>query len=254
MRKIHSLKAWLSCIIFPIFIFGCKQTKNADQYIRELNTSDTFRYEFTVNGKGEFDSLEYFYKKEFENFLKLPSLEKGFDSIQIRISYGCAMGSNMLVTLWNQQNIWNAEVRRIGDNYTDKNLQIHPVLQRIECKIPRSGWRVFLNKLFKLKVLSLEDNGRIPGFNYYVPADGCIMAVEIATKNVYRFYSYENPDMYEDKYWQGKNVLAILRLINKELSIDTDWPSDEDEEPTISPPIKIHEIELRDAKDSLKEH
>ena len=43
--------------------------------------------------------------------------------------------------------------------------------------------------------------------------------VEIATKNVYRQYGYGNPDMYDDRFVEAKNILSILRLINEEFGV-----------------------------------
>ncbi len=240
-------------MILSVLLFGCKQRKNAAEYIRELNTSDTFRYEFTVNENGEFDSTEYFFKKRFEDFIKLPSLEKGFDSIQLRIAYSCAMGNDMLVIISNANNKWIAEVSKLNDYFSD-GADKRGIPRNSLFPTPKSGWKKFIARLFELKILSLEDNQRIPGFFYPTPSDGCGVHIEVATKNTYRFYRYDNPDMYSHKFWQARNVLSILRLINEELSIKTNWPSpkkNDKEEPGVKH-IKIDEIPLKDI-DSIKD-
>lgn len=227
----------------------------AAAYVSGLNRSDTFRYEFAVDRKGQLDSFHYDSKARIEKLLRLSSLEKGFDSIQIRINYACVMGDEMLVILTNKHNKWSAEISKLTYHYNYTNEETGGVLDSMSRTIkyctPESGWRNFINKLFELKILSIEDNYKIPGFYYAMPTDGCGIVIEIATKNVYRFYSYDNPDMYSGQYWQAKNVLDIVRFINKELAIKTRYPNEEEYSEQIidsTKQPKIPEIELQDIK------
>ena len=81
---------------------------------------------------------------------------------------------------------------------------------------PKSGWDKFISKLLSLKVMTLPNMEDIPGLedNW---TDGVTYNVEIATKNQYRFYGYHLPDKFEDRFWQAKNMTAILNLIQTEL-------------------------------------
>jgi hypothetical protein len=251
MKGKYRLSNSLLYLIFLFFLIGCKQKDRTAENIRQLNTSDTFRYEFSVNSKGQFDSGEYTSKLFIEKNLHLQSLEKGFDSIQIRVYYGCVIGQEWRVILINKNKRWSCEVSKMIYYHNEKKAILDSVSRTIEYKIPKSGWNKFFNKLFELKILSLEDNNRIPGFHYDIPTDGCGIGIEIATKGVYRFYSYDNPEMYSDKYWQARNVLDMLRFINKELAIKTDYPNEEEysEQTTDSTKLpKIQEIELQDIK------
>jgi hypothetical protein len=165
-----------------------------------------------------------------QRYLGLESTEKGFDSVQIRIWYDCINTPHFLVGLKNTNGKWKAELCRIiypptwqrsGDSISGKIIQ----------GSPKSGWPKFISQLFNLKILTLPNDYEIPNFKYDAVTDGCGAEVEIATKNTYRFYAYNNPELY--KYWQTKNILLILKLINEEFEIKTKfkpkhlWPNDD---------------------------
>ena len=67
---------------------------------------------------------------------------------------------------------------------------------------------------------------RINGFVEVSATDGCSVSIEIATRKVYRCYGYANPDFYVQRHWQAKNIVDILRLVNKEFRLKNKWPSD----------------------------
>lgn len=49
--------------------------------------------------------------------------------------------------------------------------------------------------------------------------DGRTYNVEVSTKNKYRFYGYWEPQEYQDKFWQAKNMTDILKLFETELDV-----------------------------------
>ena len=49
--------------------------------------------------------------------------------------------------------------------------------------------------------------------------DGRTYSVEVATKNLYRFYSYWEPQGCEDRFWQAKKMTEIIKLLEAELDI-----------------------------------
>jgi hypothetical protein len=66
-------------------------------------------------------------------------------------------------------------------------------------------------------VLSLPNQDDIP--NYGNGTDGRTYNVEVATKNQYRFYGYWEPQEYQNKFWQAKNMADILKLFETELGV-----------------------------------
>lgn len=250
---------WIS---ISILLISCQQIdRSAEEpnyeaaaYVQNLNTSDTFRYESAVDGKGRFDSIAHDSKASAEKLLRLSSLKKGFDSIQIRISWGCAIQANSyLVILKNQNKKWSAEICSLKSIFNEEKGEVDSISNLIKIKTPKSGWKNFINVLIELKIFTLEDNNSIPGFYYAMPTDGCGVAIEIATKKIYRFYNYDNPGDYADRYWQAKNILAILKLVIDEFGIITEydyWPPHkfrkkyEEKKPAEQNKIKIREVIL----------
>lgn len=87
--------------------------------------------------------------------------------------------------------------------------------------------------------------------------DGCWAEVEIATKNVYREYGYGNPDDYDDKFLEAKNILSVLNLINEDFGIrekfkiEHMWPDDgKNVHPKESAqPPEVKEVPLQEIKE-----
>lgn len=256
----------LFSITVIIFFLSCHNRNNPLQTLTRLNTSDTFHYDFPKVNR-ELDSLRYNQKRFLERGLGLESLEKGFDSIQIRIQYGGPMIGDRLVILSNKDNKWNAEISKLGSrpnpdykgeamtNYWEGFIPT----RTIEIKTPKSGWEQFISELFKLKILSIEDESKIEGYKFGVVNDGCGVIIEIATKNVYRWYEMEQPDYFYYDLWQAKNLSRILRLVDEEFQLEPLWSYIPDKDAykisdttNTAHPI-IREVELQDIKpDSAK--
>ncbi len=216
--------------LLSLILLSCKTKDDsavpneyAAKLVRLLNPTDTFLYDFPVNKEGKFDSLNQQLLNEFEGYLDLKPLENGFDSIQIRIDFDCVKNTReSLIILTNDRKKWIAELSNIHYHYSE-NGKVDSISREFINTIPKSGWVKFINKLFDLKILTIEDNHKIPDFEYYMPADGCGIWIEIATKNVYRCYGYDNPSFYDTKYWQTANVIAIQNLLYEEFNILNIW-------------------------------
>lgn len=246
MKKIYIF--FLSAISFDYV--SCKQDNRAAEYVKNLNTDDTFLFDVIKRKTPKEDSDFFEYKRAQEKFLNLKSINNGYDSIQIRIHYGCFMGVSEYIVLRNNGTNWTAEAGEIREYYNDSSwLKLDSVIWLKKQVIPKSGWGKFISRLFGLQILSLPDNNKIPGFHYYAPSDGCYSSFEIATKKAYRYYDYDNPNMYDTIYWQAKNVLSILRLINHEFGMeDKVWPEPEGywDNKIDTTPIKKTEVNLID--------
>jgi hypothetical protein len=253
------------CLLFLLVSFLLLSCKNKDdssapnpyaaKILTQLNRSDSFLY-YSPGSKNKWvDSALKQGKKDDERYLKLQSLEKGFDSIQIRIRYGCVMGYSRLIILSNSNNKWKAEISKLNYHWDSSEKRIDTVTRSIHLMSPKSGWVKFINELFDLKILTLPDEDEIPNFERNDPNDGCGATIEIATKNTYRYYLYDNPDVY--KYWQTKNMMEILRKINEEFGIKGkwEWPSEHQDTAKTDrrQPIE-NKVELQDSKqDSVKQ-
>lgn len=164
------------------------------------------------------DSSAYFYIKNSEKWLGLQSIQKGVDSIQIRFSYGCSLMSEwMMIILRNENKKWEAEVLRIESHYSTEKQAYDTMTSEMRSDKPQSGWKKFIDKFFDLKVLSIRDDKVVVAKDDRMPvADGCGIGIEIATKNVYRFYSYPDPAASPEKYWESANIDAIKKLLLEE--------------------------------------
>lgn len=56
--------------------------------------------------------------------------------------------------------------------------------------------------------------------NYRVGDDGVDYVFEIASKNEYRMFHYWSPVLYIDKFWQARNIVNVVKLLQNEFSLD----------------------------------
>jgi len=157
--------------------------------------------------------------KQLERVLKLESAESGYDSMQIRIwcSYGLSKERDLLI-IRNQNGNWAGQFFNIvvtKDN-TGNTFELQNVTQN--AVFPKSGWNRFTTTLLNLGIATLPSMNSIENLKWG-GGDGNVYSVEIATKEYYRFYWYEEPLKYAQTYWQAKNMDLILQLIENELSV-----------------------------------
>ena len=162
----------------------------------------------------------YLMQKEAEKKLGFKTLDSGFDSIEIRIWRGYVFSAKeQVVIIKNSNSKWKAELynlTRIYDNNSDSVLSVKKDIIIAE---PKSGWSTFMDKLFKLNILTLPAYSKIP--NYRVPMDGDGVNIQVATRTNYRIYFYPEPKLNADKILEAKQVTQILELISNEL--DFKW-------------------------------
>jgi hypothetical protein len=222
----------ISISIQVVLLQSCKKddssTPNpyAAKILSQLNPTDTFLFDLPP-ADNYFDSLCLLFLPLDEKWLNLQSLQKGSDSIEIRIWYRCwASCGPRLVRFFHNRQKWQAEISDITTyrgNEEESAEYIDSMSRDIQFKNPKSGWISFIDSLFSLKILTLPCDYEIPNFESAGSTDGNWADVEISTKNVYRYYSYVDPDFPILNYWQTKNIAQILKLISKEFNI-TEWP------------------------------
>jgi hypothetical protein len=184
----------------------------------QTNSSTTFKKEIPVWYNGELDP---YYQSTQKNatLLKIDSLQDGFDSLQIRIWYDYALLSIGDLLIIKRSNAGWTAISYSLERDLDKPDSIRRLtVEKTDTLKPKNGWDSFLNRLFALQITTLPNMDSIPGLQDDW-TDGVTYCVEIATKKQYRFYSYHLPDKFQDKYWQAKNMVDILKLIQTELQV-----------------------------------
>ncbi|MFL9482879.1 hypothetical protein ACI6Q2_08880 [Chitinophagaceae bacterium LWZ2-11] len=190
-------------LLLLITTFGCKQGK------------PSFQKEFVIDTlKNGIESI-----KGIRNDFKLYHLEKGYDSLQIRIWISNSISSKQqLITIENFKKKWEGRSIEFEPVYFD-NGKFDSVLsyKRVENELtPKSSWNIFLDKIYSDSILTLPDQVKIKGYDH--PVDGWNVTIEVGTQNYYRLYSYHAPDA-NDSIPQAKAVIDILHAIEDEFDI-----------------------------------
>ena len=198
------------------FFVACKgQTTSTHQSLEFVDTTKPFKKEIPIYQNGGVD-IFYELAKTKQKQLGLDSIENGFDNLQIRVWYDFALvRERKLVVITNKDTNWTATVYDLQVDWDGKTETI--LSQKVKQVTPKSGWASFSKELLALKILTLPDQDDVKG--YYGGTDGETYNVELATKNQYRFYGYWTPQLYQDKFWQAKNMVAILELFETELDV-----------------------------------
>jgi len=146
----------------------------------------------------------YFYNsiRESSEALGLSDLQKGVDSIEIRIWFFYAKRDRSFgkLHIYKFEENWNGKA-----SYGSSNL--------VEI-LPKSGWEKFTSKLFKEDILNLQNHYSIKGLKTMIK-DGDTYCVEIGDRSSYRFYSYHSPELFK-KYKDARHMSKILKLIRRE--------------------------------------
>jgi len=189
----------------------------AARFVRELNTSDTFWFEFpfSFNDRlNKIDSSNFFQRRNFEKIIGIENLEKGMDSVRIRMFYSWALISEFLMLeLKNTEGEWNAEVSRVKIHFNNEKEVIDSYSRKVMTDCPKSGWVKLINQLFDLKILSLDDEKIIPRDMVASMADGEGIDFEIETHSTYRSYGYSNPASQPEEIWQVRNLNRIKEIL-----------------------------------------
>jgi len=203
-------------IIIIFSIAACNREKNSvNQSATFAVTTKPFKKEIPTYPDGSFD-IFYRLTKTKEKQLGLDSLESGFDNLQIRIWYDLSLvRERRLVIIKNTDTNWTATTYDLQVDWDGKTETI--LSKKVKNVTPKSGWANFSKKLLDLNILTLPNQDDIA--NYGGGFDGTTYNVEIATKNQYRFYGYWQPEVFQDKFWQAKNMANILKLLWQELGM-----------------------------------
>jgi len=212
MQKLYSIP-----VLIWFFLTGCRERSNPIPAALTFNDTTTpFKREIPTYIAGGID-IFYTLAKAKQKQLGLDSLENGFNNLQIRVWYDFALvRERKLVVITNKGTSWAATVYDLQVKWADRTETV--LSKKISRPVPKSGWARFSQELLSLQLLTLPDQNDIP--HYDADTDGRTYNVEIATSRQYRFYGYWEPEEYQDKFWQAKNIVGMLDLFRRELGVD----------------------------------
>ena len=203
-------------LIFITILFFCILLPCLSQ----TNKTIEFKKEISTWNNGE-PSLFYNLTIQKVKQLNIDSLQSGYDSLQIRIWYDYSLSAIRKLLIIKRTNfIWNATLYTMEVDWDAINSRETIVSKNEEILNPKNGWNSFMKHLLVLQIMTLPDMNNIPGLKDDW-TDGVIYNVEISTKKQYRFYSYHLPNKFQDKYWQAKNMVDILELVESEFKISS---------------------------------
>jgi hypothetical protein len=183
-------------------------------------TGDTteFRKEIPTDVNGDAD-LSYKLTQQKVKQLKIDSLQTGYDSLQIRVWYDYSLSDvRKLLIIKRTNSSWTAASYIMSAVWNASNFTETVKTKKIEVVNPKNGWDNFLHSLFALGIETLPNMTSIPGLSDKW-TDGISYHIEIATQKQYRFYSYHLPDKFKDEFQEAKNMVSILKLVEKEFGI-----------------------------------
>lgn len=208
-------KIFITILLFSIIMIS-SFCNNSGSSLVHSETDNTIEKDIPIDKNGKF-VRSYDYKNRRVDKLQLDSLEKGFDSIQIRIWLGYAFSdSAQLVVIENKHSQWSADLFTLMwwlDTSRENIDSVHSHVKRVR---PVSGWSAFTKELFNLQVANLPDIDKLILNKPTLETDGVV--VEVATKTTYRFYHYLKPSLLQNEFPEAEKMEQILKLLEKELN------------------------------------
>jgi hypothetical protein len=177
-------------------------------------TSGKVILEIPKDKKGEL-VREYKTITAYTTLLNLVSLEPGYDSLQLRIwcNYGLLKKSHM-VLISNQNGKWQGKLFTLRIDIRSDTLYYLEDRKEKNIEITASQWMELIKKMNILKIPSLKSSEYLPKYRSGVDTD--YYMVEVATKNKYRFYDYEDPMGESKNFKEAENLEKFLTILEKE--------------------------------------
>jgi hypothetical protein len=201
--------------IMSLVLLMSSSGMSQDHFDTVVSKSLSFEREIPQLKNGERPSY-YRNKAVVEKMIGLQSLEGGFDSLEIRIWYGYARtDSSQLVILARDKKMWSAKLYTFVYELDQNGSKVQSMNKRQRSANPRFGWGQFIDTLFELSVCTLPDQYKIADYPEYT--DGNSVIVEVATKQIYRIYSYKEPFRAQTETIYARKIEQALNLIESEL-------------------------------------
>ncbi|MCL2098526.1 MAG: hypothetical protein FWH23_07205 [Bacteroidales bacterium] len=229
---VNHLLAFLSILL----VTGCASMKmnqlsqlssnysSIPETVKELDIP-TYEEKQQFNG---YPFLYWHFSKQKEKQLGLESAELANDSLIFRVWITNPIGKrgqpHGLIELKYDSSKWVANLYAMYVDFNTNNLSETIVkFEKMEITPKRNDWDFIVDSLYQLKFDILPTDESIP--NYYKDNSGYsnnlpTFSFEYATKKQYRFYQYNYPARKSNEFWQAKNVLKILDLLDDEFTWD----------------------------------
>ena len=213
-------RLWI--LILPILIlFAC-------HHKTETNKPD-FTLEIPDTSKTHFPDISYEVKKRVVDLLNLNRLENGTDSFELRLwakvevtNYGQIFIVKKVNKLWTCIHYSFLKSLKFYPNIIDGIKKFTLDSSWVDTVKPKTDWDTFFKAIDKENIYGLPIQSDIKGWKNIV-TDGFTYYVEYATKDKYKFYYYNCPDVYEDDFKECKQMTNILSVFNKEFGLKLGW-------------------------------
>jgi hypothetical protein len=192
-----------------------------------------------VNGKldsvipdiknNQLNRLLYLKKQSITDELNVQSIEKGVDSLEIRlwVLAGTARGGEVYIIRksrynWNCYHYWFIErLPASGDRgrqgYSFEELSTAGLdTFWIKKEEPRSGWNRFISKLNNSEIYHLGSFDDVSS-EVIEKIDNYSYMIEYAMKNKYRLFWYNCSDVYQDCQ-RCQQMIGVIRIVDNEFN------------------------------------
>jgi hypothetical protein len=163
--------------------------------------------------------------------LALNKLENGCDSFELRLWANCSVtnGGQVFVikktdSTWTCLNYFYVRSSKQYQKYYSKPWITRYTVDSfwVKQRHPKTSWENFFKSIQEQNIYELRAQREIKGWKNIV-TDGKEFEIEYATRNLYRFYDYHCPDIYEDTFIECRQMTNILDIFNKEFGLTIGW-------------------------------
>ena len=224
----------LTILIIGIIIFGCASInpKKLASFFTPIPVSKKHLDIPKYTQEHQFNGYPYTYWnfcKQKQKQLGLISPEISKDSLIYRVWITNPIGRkgqpHGLIEIKRDSCQWTGTLVLMHVDFNLKNLsETITDFKKIELNPKKTNWKAIIAILMKLKIDVLPTDDNI--LNYHINDNGysnnaTTFSFEFATKDQYRFYQYSDIYRVPDRFWQPKNVIAILDILEQEFNWDS---------------------------------
>jgi hypothetical protein len=218
MGNAKKMKRHWILILSILILFSCQHKTDTNKQRFTLEIPDT--------SKTHYPDIFYESKKKVVDELKLNRLENGADSFELRLwanvevtNAGQIFIIKKVKKQWTclhyfylkKEGNWNSDIIKMATNFTIDS-------SWVETEHPKTNWNSFFKAIKKENIYELPIQSDIKGWKPIVD-DGFTYYVEYATRDKYKFYYYNCPDVYENEFKECKQMTNILDVFYKEFGL-----------------------------------
>lgn len=162
--------------------------------------------------------------------LNLPRLDKGVDSLSVRIWISGMLTPKDVISFYYSNGNWYASrtffwksFPQIGEKGYKGGITTESMAQMIVDSAntiritPKISFSKIVDTIRHFNILNILSQEEIPNFRDEV-ADGFEYTIEIATKNYYKIIRYHCPDIFAKEEINNKKVIEFLKFVSRNLT------------------------------------